>query len=358
MDGDFIPAHTIIDMVSQVPNYHLLRESKLVAPEPFDPERSQSGSSVNGASERTTGDPKTLASLMTQLPENETKACLVAMARDWTNGVPEGWNQVEVIVGKFREEFVLDTSAVPPEDCEDSVGWFLDNGRGPAYLFATAAAQTLRAAGYPTRLATGFIATEADYDVMSNQSAITSDHAHMWPEVLIDGWNWMPVEPTPGYPIPYSTQTLAQWASKIFWDLIKSIANHWVFFLVSGLVLLAVIYWRRLILANLAWLGWWIGLNLFPRHRLKWTRQLLDIRFWAADLTRPSFVCPSSWFGPTEPDRLKAFLRLWESNCFCPSFDAQATREEIRAACQDAVGCLTVSRIKQIATQSQLKGCP
>ena len=333
--GDSIPPQTMINVVSHVPNYHVLRKSQ-----------SAHYTSIRGQASET---------IYTQVPGNGTRECLVAMARDWTDGIPVGWQQVETVIKKFREKFILDPTAIPPDDCDDSVGWFLDNGRGPAYLFATAATQTLRAAGYRTRLASGFIATKVDYDRLANQSIITSDNAHMWPEVCLDECHWLPVEPTPGYPIPYSTQTIGQQIYAAISAMVSMAIRNPVSSLFSIAMVFLCVRFSRVIVASLGWMGWRLALAILPQYRLKLTRQLLDLRYWAANFSRPSFACPSSWMNQFDSEHSIQFVNLWQSKSFNSTFDSTASRKEIYDACFDAVDSLTVSRIKQYVLQNNSK---
>ncbi|MDO8805487.1 MAG: transglutaminase domain-containing protein, partial [Elusimicrobiota bacterium] len=67
--------------------------------------------------------------------------------------------------------------------------------QGNCEYFASAAAVLLRHAGIPTRLVTGFLATEFNeyggfYDVRQGQ-------AHAWLEAYIRGLGWVRLEPTP-----------------------------------------------------------------------------------------------------------------------------------------------------------------
>ena len=335
IDGDSIPPQTMINVVSQVPNFHLLRSSQS---SPFTSAKEQNANSI-----------------YVQVPENRTRGCLVAMARDWTDGIPEGWQQVETVVNKFRDGFILDPTALPPADCEDTVGWFLDKGRGPAYLFATVATQTLRAAGYRTRLASGFIATRTDYDRVANQSIITSDNAHMWPEVCLDKGHWLPVEPTPGFPIPYSTQTITQRIYAAIWGTVRMIVRNPLLSLFSIAMLFLAVRFSRIILANLAWIGWRVALAILPQYRLKLTRLLLDLRCWAANFSRPSFACPSNWMRQFDSKPSNKFVLLWQSKSFSSTFDSTASSNEIYNACCDVVKSLTVSRIKQFVVKCNPK---
>ena len=117
-------------------------------------------------------------------------------------------------------------------------------------MFATACAMALRSAGYKTRVASGFIVQKKDYVRVARQSIVTADNLHMWPEVCLDGEFWVPVEPTPGYPIPYSTQTALQWITakaSMAWGWM--LANPVSVALMVGFVSLAFVFRAQWILS-------------------------------------------------------------------------------------------------------------
>jgi hypothetical protein len=60
--------------------------------------------------------------------------------------------------------------------------------------FASAFAVLARAAGYPARVAVGYRLSEADRD--GDVYRVSTDDAHAWPEVHLQGYGWVPFEPT------------------------------------------------------------------------------------------------------------------------------------------------------------------
>ena len=359
MDGEFIADHTMIDIVSRVPNYYVLRNSDNIQlvdhPSSFWEgidrmvgASSNAGTSVGGYT-KTQDDSD---SPFVQVPDNSSRPKLIETTQQWIQDVPQGWRQVEEIVNHFRSDFELDDSARPPDDCEDSVGWFLENKKGPAYLFASTATQALRCAGYKTRLASGFLATRDDYDRISNQSIITSDNFHMWPEICLDGWNWLPAEPTPGFPIPYNTMTLGQMVASAFAWLLNLVIFHPIQSFAFLALVYATYYFWRVIVANLVWVGWGVGLTLLPKYRLTLTRKLIDLRFWAANLPRPEYQTPTNWISQVDGETSGDFIRLWQADNYHPGFDSKSAKGEIYQACRTIVQALTVQRIRLSAHQN------
>ncbi|MEM7456547.1 MAG: transglutaminase domain-containing protein [Planctomycetota bacterium] len=352
MDGAFIPTQTVIDIYSHVPNYHRLRSPgsdmrfDKVVPMWSASNDSEAVVQTRQCSNGTTNrDPA--ESVYLQVPENEATDRVVNLARQWTRGQPQGWCQVEAIVDRLRSDYVLDPAMVAPDDGTDTVTSFLDQGGGPSYLFATTATQLLRAAGYRTRIASGFVVDEDDYDRVAGQSIIWSENLHMWPEVCLDGWHWIPVEPTPGYPIPYSHQT--------FWEMTKaSLVSlmHWVRLNPISSLLIATsmfaIYWfRRELILGGYWVVWFVVAGTMPRLRLPVTRTLIDARFRLAGMPRPKFEPVAPWFSRVDRETGAEFCRLWQIHNYRTRPIESKNRSDVGAACRAVVSGLSFRKIRE-----------
>lgn len=78
---------------------------------------------------------------------------------------------------------------------EDFLDYFvLESQRGYCTYFATAFTLLARSQGYPARYVEGFCVPMID-----ETARVTGRMAHAWSEVYIDGFGWIPFEPTPGY---------------------------------------------------------------------------------------------------------------------------------------------------------------
>lgn len=356
MGGELIPPHTMIDMISRVPNYHVLRSDQNFqlnnhpspAWEMVDRFLGVGTKSGTSAGKRHTGVHDS-DSVMLQLPDNETTSRIISLAKSLTESKSPGWNQVEAIVNHLRSNFEHDDQRVPDPDCEDSVGEFLDNGGGPGYLFATTATQLLRAAGYRTRIASGFVVQDDDFDRRSNQSVVTKENVHMWPEVSLDGWHWIPVEPTPTYDIPFSHQTWWQWMKAQASSCIGWMWYHPLTTIITMLILATTIRFRRDIVAVVCWLGWTLAVFLMPNRRLKLTRQLIDARFWAAGLPRPKFVSTKNWSSQVDTAAGRDFFRFWWIENFSKQSSDSLSRYEVLTACRQIISDLSFIRIKAFA---------
>ena len=281
-----------------------------------------------------------------QVPETSSRPSIQGLANEWIAGIKPGWKQVESIVNHLRNDFALKPKWETDEQTDDSVSLFLEQGGGPSYMFATACAMALRSAGYKTRVASGFIVQKKDYVRVARQSIVTADNLHMWPEVCLDGEFWVPVEPTPGYPIPYSTQTALQWITakaSMAWGWM--LANPVSVALMVGFVSLAFVF-RAQWITSLAF-GWWLIVRTFwPQRLLKTTRQLIDLRFWFAGDRRPGSQTIDVWYARVESNALVAFLNLWHAKNYSDQL-ASDSPQALVLTCRSAIKSLSLNRIKR-----------
>lgn len=82
-----------------------------------------------------------------------------------------------------------------PSDVEDIAIYFLTVSKeGICQHYATAAALMYRAFGIPARYVTGFVG----YSQGNEWAMVTTETAHAWVEIYIDGFGWVPIEVTGG----------------------------------------------------------------------------------------------------------------------------------------------------------------
>jgi len=343
MDCDSIPTHTIIDLKSHIPNYHLLREYK--NDQQITPE-STSQHDLNSSND----------SRYLQIPDCVWKPEIVGLADRWTAGIEPGWMQIESIVDRLRNDFDLIPNWDIDEDTDDSVSHFMDQGGGPSYMFATTCAMCLRSAGYKTRIASGFLIQKRDYDARARQSVVTARNLHLWPEVCLDGKFWIPVEPTPGYPIPYSTQTLSQWITAQATMIWRWLLSHpLTAILCSVTISLAVIFRAEWITSTM--LGWWFLVRIFwPRRLLKTTRQLIDLRFWFSGNRRPASQTINAWYTRVDARSTATFCRLWNAENYSDK-TFLVPNQTLALTCHQALNALSLKRIRNshsVANSSQI----
>ncbi len=273
---------------------------------------------------------------------------LAKLVNDWTDGFEQGWPEVEAIVSNFRENFSLNESVTPPAECQDSIGYFLEKKSGPAYLFATTATQALRTAGYRTRLASGFLVQQEDLDKSTGDSVVTFENVHVWPEVCVDGVHWIPVEPTPSFPIPFNNPSLLERTAALTKLILISIWKNPILSLTTLALVIGLVIFRMEIFALICWIQWALVGTLSPNRRLKATRQLIDRRFWIAGIPRPQNVVIGDWIQRVEPVASKGFLEMWNRQCYSNSkmnFDSR----KINDACRNAIGKLGFDKIKSFS---------
>ncbi len=83
---------------------------------------------------------------------------------------------------------------------EDPILYFLTKAHaGNAALFASTAVQAFRLYGIPARYVEGYCLKKRDMSVEQAVYELTSQQAHAWCEVYMDGIGWIPVDVTPGY---------------------------------------------------------------------------------------------------------------------------------------------------------------
>lgn len=84
---------------------------------------------------------------------------------------------------------------------------------GNAVAYASAAVLAYRAAGYPARYVEGYHLSRTEAQAMTesgeNTAVLTTQNAHAWAEVYVNGMGWLPVEVVPGmYVETYSSETI------------------------------------------------------------------------------------------------------------------------------------------------------
>ena len=281
---------------------------------------------------------------------------LLEFGNRWMANVPRGWRQVEALAGGLRREFTHDPGSEQPGAARTSLKSFLRLRRGPDYLFATAAALTLRAHGYPTRFVTGFYVRPERYDRSAGQTTVLPGDVHCWLEVCVDGHTWVTVEPTPGYEPP---PELLPWKERC--RLLSNSVLTWMGRNVWGLgvcaSLVGISWMTRItcyewILSGFCYL--WI--LLFPTQRILWTARLLEYRAALARQPRPPQATATKWYSrwlpvleASDAKTLQEFLHLLEHELYAPADVAKhrsrnaAPTERI---CAKIMTSLTVKRMK------------
>ncbi len=325
--SDTIASQTVIDVISHRANLFDLR-------------------AIHPSCFRKHEDP-----ILTQLPINANSTKIRNLADSLTQDVEPGWQQVEAITRYLKTHFELIEDAAPDDECDDTVGWFLKNGGGPSYLFATTAVELLRSAGYQTRLATGFVVKKKDYVRKLGRSIVTHENYHVWPEICFDGCHWIPVEPTPGFEEPIGYLTFWQRALILYKTLVGWVISH-PFQSACVLVSTSLLcYLRRYWIAFFMWCLWKAFAWGLPSTRLRMTRQLIDARLWLFGVPRPTYIAIRDWFGKIDKNLGDEFFDCWNRMQFCESIREIIPRKQVEIACRNIVSQLSLAKIRKYGQQ-------
>lgn len=97
----------------------------------------------------------------------------------------------------LTEQFLRQFSYRRATETGDDIDRFLfDSGEGYCVHFATAMVLLLRAEGIPARYIEGYLGKFTEKDE-NGQYIVSSADAHAWVEAYIEGFGWVPMEPTP-----------------------------------------------------------------------------------------------------------------------------------------------------------------
>jgi hypothetical protein len=95
---------------------------------------------------------------------------------------------------RHLRSFTYDEQAPAGHEINDLLFFLEQSKRGYCEQFAAAMAVMVRALGYASRVAVGFLPGNVGED---GRFIVTTDQAHAWPEVYFKGFGWLAFEPTP-----------------------------------------------------------------------------------------------------------------------------------------------------------------
>ena len=294
----------------------------------------------------------------------ELRPEVAALAREWSAGIPRGWEQIEAVVDRLRARCILDRgeahgqlAAAATAAGADPIGEFLLRARrGPDYLFASSATLLLGELGYRARLVAGFYADPARYDASTEQTPLASRDVHFWAEVRTSGGRWVTIEPTPGYRTAGPAET---WVHRTWTWAAQSIADHAGALVLTGLSI-AGLLWQRLQLVDAALtLAWCRGPRRPGRRRVLATLTLIERRLAMIGRPRPPGLTPPRWFRAAaatavpldhraDLDRL-ADLASWAAFAPPAASDAPCAEGELHDVCRRLGLRLTARRMRRAA---------
>ena len=119
---------------------------------------------------------------------------IVALAKRLTDGKPTDKAKVDAVLAHFAKGYEYSLDALDGDEDDPLTRFLFEAKTGHCEMYAGAVAVLLRAAGVPSRVATGYYG--GHYNDMGGYWAFTQDDAHAWVEVQ-DGSGWRCVDATP-----------------------------------------------------------------------------------------------------------------------------------------------------------------
>ncbi|MCY1158153.1 MAG: transglutaminase protein, partial [Citricoccus sp.] len=125
-----------------------------------------------------------------------------ALAREVTAGLANPVEQAAAIQAHLTSDRFTYSETAPLERGYDGSGLqmteqFLDAGAGYCIHYASAMTMMAQSVGIPARIVVGYAPVAATPGT-GTEHRVTSDRAHSWPELYLNGVGWVPFEPTPG----------------------------------------------------------------------------------------------------------------------------------------------------------------
>ncbi|HRO92580.1 transglutaminaseTgpA domain-containing protein [Citricoccus sp.] len=125
-----------------------------------------------------------------------------ALAQEVTAGMTNPVEQAAAIQAHLTSGRFTYSETAPVERGYDGSGLrmteqFLEAGAGYCIHYASAMTMMAQSVGIPARVVVGYAPVAATPGT-GTQHRVTSDRAHSWPELYLNGVGWVPFEPTPG----------------------------------------------------------------------------------------------------------------------------------------------------------------
>lgn len=112
------------------------------------------------------------------------------LAKEVTKGCDTPYAKASAI-NQFLHQYTYDLGADLTESNNYIDSFLFEDQKGYCVHFASAMVEMLRVVGVPSRYSVGYLHDERGTDM------VKSNEAHAWPEAYIEGFGWVPFEPTP-----------------------------------------------------------------------------------------------------------------------------------------------------------------
>ncbi|MEX1031139.1 MAG: transglutaminase-like domain-containing protein [Paenibacillaceae bacterium] len=211
------------------------------------------------------------------------------LAKNITRSATSPYDKVKLIETYLQENFEYtnrpDLSLGKSEDFVDR--FLFEIKTGYCDYFSTSMAVMVRTLGLPTRWVKGYTGGNLDVDDLLNVGIpeqianqvgiqtyiVKNSDAHSWVEVYLDGWGWIPFEPTSGFVLPTITEAKETLASTLDplanpTDLTENGTANDSWYTPIKIILTAIVLLVGVSIIVLGIrLGWWRSLRISRRER-------------------------------------------------------------------------------------------
>lgn len=130
-----------------------------------------------------------------QIPDTPTARRLGQAAATITRTAPDLRRRIDFLLAYMRANYRYERRSANPRREDPLADFFFETRTGNCQLYATSFVVMARALGIPARLGVGLAG--ASPDPQTGVYAYTGYNQHAWPELDLDGYGWVIVDPTP-----------------------------------------------------------------------------------------------------------------------------------------------------------------